>query len=167
MEIGRRYRQVRRIWRENGAQPILDRLRRVLANRLAPPVTPLPVRPSDVLACNPVPRTWLPLRMGRDERLIVNWVTTPPAAIAADYRGKMSQPFASQPIADAAPLPVEPFSNPSRRKGKQPRIVQPHCCWRDSRPTKLLLLERFRKQANTAAVPPNDLHPVARFERKT
>jgi hypothetical protein len=81
MEIGRRYRQVHRIWRENGAQPILDRLRRALANRLAPPVTPLPVRPSDVLACDlTVPRTWLPLRMGRDERLIVNWVTTPPAA---------------------------------------------------------------------------------------
>src|ERR1700738_2293292 len=81
MEIGRRYRQVHRIWRENGAQPILDRLRRALANRLAPPVTPLPVRPDDVLACDlTVPRTWLPLRMGRDERLIVNWVTTPPAA---------------------------------------------------------------------------------------
>src|ERR1700730_6410389 len=33
-------------------------------------------------------------------------------------RFKMSQPFASQPIADAAPLSVEPFSNPSRRQGQ-------------------------------------------------
>ena len=33
-------------------------------------------------------------------------------------RFKMSQPFASQPIADAAPLSVEPFSSPSRRQGQ-------------------------------------------------
>ena len=80
-EVGRRYRQVRRIWHENGVQQILDRLRRALANRLAPTVTPLPVRSSDVLACDlTVSRTWLPLRIGRDERLIVNWVTTPPVA---------------------------------------------------------------------------------------
>ena len=33
-------------------------------------------------------------------------------------RFKMSQPFSSQPIADAAPLSVEPFSSPSRRQGQ-------------------------------------------------
>src|SRR3954452_9807055 len=81
MEIGRRYRQVHRIWRANGALPILDRLRRALSNWIAPPVTPLPVRPSDVLTCDlTAPRTWLPLRAERGERLIVNWVTTPPGA---------------------------------------------------------------------------------------
>ena len=38
MEIGRRYRQVHRIWRENGAQPILDRLRRALRRASVAPV---------------------------------------------------------------------------------------------------------------------------------
>ena len=33
-------------------------------------------------------------------------------------RFKMSQPLSSQPIADAAPLSVEPFSSPSRRQGQ-------------------------------------------------
>ena len=80
-EVGRRYRQVRRIWRENGVQLVLDRVRRGLADQLAPTVTPLPVRPTDVLACDlTVPRNWVPLPMGKDERLTVNWVTTPPTA---------------------------------------------------------------------------------------
>ena len=33
-------------------------------------------------------------------------------------RFKMSQPFSSQPIADAASLSAEPFSSPSRRQGR-------------------------------------------------
>jgi hypothetical protein len=79
-------------------------------------------------------------------------------------RFKMSQPFASQPIADAAPLSVEPFSNPTRRQGQATAHSSAALLLARSAANKL---ERFRKQANTAAVPPNDLHPVARFERKT
>jgi hypothetical protein len=42
-------------------------------------------------------------------------------------------------------------------KGEQLGIVQLHCRRRDPGPAKLLLLERFRKQANTAAVRLNGL----------
>ena len=78
-EAGRRFRQVHRIWREGGVQLVFDRLRRSLADRLVPTVTPLPVRLADVLACDlAAPRTWLSLPIRRDERLVLNWVTTPP-----------------------------------------------------------------------------------------
>src|SRR6476646_11213 len=80
--------------------------------------------------------------------------------IAADFRGISNAPIQNVTALLANRLrtlhrcrsnlfPVHPVD-----KGKQLRIVQPHCCRRDPRPTKLLLLERFRKQANTAAVPP-------------
>src|SRR5215471_20902141 len=78
-------------------------------------------------------------------------------------RFKMSQPLSNQPIADAAPLSVEPFSSPSRRQGQATEHSSAAQLPARSAATKLLLLERFRKQANTAAIPPNDLHPVGSF----
>ena len=81
IDVARRYRQFRRVWREGGAQSFLDRVRRALAERLAPTVMPLPVRPSDVLASDlTAQRTWRPLQVTGGEPLVVNWVTTPPAA---------------------------------------------------------------------------------------
>ena len=59
-------------------------------------------------------------------------------------------------------FPVHPVD-----KGEQLGIVQPHCCRRDPGPAKLLLLERFRKQANTAPSHQTIFTRSARFERKT
>jgi hypothetical protein len=79
-KAGFRYRQVRRIWTESGGHGVLDRVRRLVADRLEPSTLPLPVRPTDVLACDLTSSpswSWLPVH--GDERLIVNWITTPPA----------------------------------------------------------------------------------------
>jgi O-antigen biosynthesis protein len=80
-EVGRRYRQVRRLWGEGGSQGVQDRLRRAVADRLAPTRLPLLVRAADVLAADlTVPRAWSSLPIDSEEPLVVNWVTTPPAA---------------------------------------------------------------------------------------
>ena len=80
-EIRRRSRQLRRLWAEGGRQRTLASVKRAIVNRLGPPMTPpLEVRPADALAADlTVPRVWTPLPLDSDRRLVVNWVTTPPA----------------------------------------------------------------------------------------
>lgn len=78
-KAGLRYRQVRRLWAEDGGRGVLDRIRRAVADRLAPTTMPLPVGQSDVLAADlTVPRSWSPLPVEAAGPLVVNWVTTPP-----------------------------------------------------------------------------------------
>ncbi len=80
VEIRRRYNQFRNIWREGGGLELLNRTRRKVAARIAPPAPQLVVRPVDILAAdiqNAKVRTWPTL--APNEPMIVNWVTTPPA----------------------------------------------------------------------------------------
>jgi hypothetical protein len=80
-EVGRRYRQARRLWAEKGSQGIRDWARRAVALRLAPTAMPLDVRPADVLAADiRVPRSWSPLPFDEQGPLVVNWVMSPPSA---------------------------------------------------------------------------------------
>jgi glycosyltransferase involved in cell wall biosynthesis len=78
--LGRRYRQVHKLWREGGSTAVWNRIRYSVAERLAPKLTHLPVLPEDVRKADlTTPPTWpsLPREAGRP--LVVNWVTTPPA----------------------------------------------------------------------------------------
>jgi O-antigen biosynthesis protein len=78
-KLGRRYRQLKRIWREGGTQSLLDRMRRAAAARIAPPKSPLPVRLDDVLMADlTTQKVWTTRSSTNDELLIVNWVITPP-----------------------------------------------------------------------------------------
>jgi hypothetical protein len=78
--VGRRYRQLRKLWREGGRTAVLNRVGTALADRLAPKVQPLPVRLEDVLAADMTkPKTWPLLPLPRGWPMTVNWVTTPPA----------------------------------------------------------------------------------------
>jgi hypothetical protein len=79
--IGRRLSQVRRLWAENGSEYVLNRLRSAIAERLAPTTSPMPVRPSDVLACDLTSRrTWSYPTLHDHEPLVINWIMTPPVA---------------------------------------------------------------------------------------
>jgi glycosyltransferase involved in cell wall biosynthesis len=82
-----RYRQIRRLWREDGSRRVLDRVRRAVAERVAPATAPLPVRLDDVLACDltqPQSRSSLPF--DGEQPLVINWVTTPPAEGSGGHR---------------------------------------------------------------------------------
>ena len=80
-QISRRVRQLRRLWWEGGSQPALDSVKRAVVKRLAPATQPLEVRPADVLAADlAVPRVWPSLAINSEQRLIVNWVISPPSA---------------------------------------------------------------------------------------
>jgi hypothetical protein len=80
-EVGRRYRQARRLWADQGSLGVQDWVRRAVALRLAPTARPLGVRPADVLAADiRVPRSWSPLPFDGREPLVVNWVIVPPSA---------------------------------------------------------------------------------------
>lgn len=79
-QLGRRYRQLRKLWREGGNTAVLHRVGYALAERLAPRVQPLPVRLEDVLAADmTTPKTWARCPLQRGQPMTVNWVTTPPA----------------------------------------------------------------------------------------
>jgi hypothetical protein len=79
-EIRRRRRQLRRLWAEGGSQRTLASVKRAIVNLLGPMTPPLEVRPIDVLAADlTVPRVWTSIPLDSDRRLVVNWVTTPPA----------------------------------------------------------------------------------------
>jgi hypothetical protein len=81
-KVSRRYRQVRRLWAEHGSQGVLDWVRRAVAYRLAPTaMLSLYVRPADVLAADMTESlSWSPLPYDGEGPLVVNWVTSPPAA---------------------------------------------------------------------------------------
>ena len=79
-EIRRRSRQLRRLWAEGGSQRTLDSVKRAVLNRLGQTTRPLEVRPADVLAADlTVPRVSPALPMDSEQRLVVNWVTSPPS----------------------------------------------------------------------------------------
>ncbi len=78
--IIRRYRQMRRLWQEDGGKQVLNGVRRAAARRLAPTTRHLPVRQADILGADVTkPRTWPSLALRGGEPMLVNWVTTPPA----------------------------------------------------------------------------------------
>jgi glycosyltransferase involved in cell wall biosynthesis len=80
LQLGRRYRQVRQLWRTEGPRGMSNRLRTVAAQWLAPKNGAMPVRRADVLAANlsqPAGAPILPVTPGQP--LTANWVTTPPA----------------------------------------------------------------------------------------
>jgi O-antigen biosynthesis protein len=79
-KVGHRVRQFRSVWTDGGAQGIIDRLRRGAVARLAPSTTPLPVRTSDILACDlTFPKKWPTLLINPGQPLEINWITTPPS----------------------------------------------------------------------------------------
>jgi glycosyltransferase involved in cell wall biosynthesis len=80
IQIGRRYRQIRRLWELEGIAGINSRARRAASEWIAPKSRILPVRPHDVIAADlsspfeaPIPP------IVQRQNLIVNWVTTPPS----------------------------------------------------------------------------------------
>jgi glycosyltransferase involved in cell wall biosynthesis len=78
--VGRRSRQIRRLWREVGHRGLIDRVRYAVAKRFAPAINPLPVRPADLFAADlTTPRAWSSLPVSGEDRLSVNWITTPPS----------------------------------------------------------------------------------------
>jgi glycosyltransferase involved in cell wall biosynthesis len=80
IQLGRRYRQVRGIWRSEGIAEVSDRVRRAVCSVLAPKNTILPVRAKDVVAADlSQPLRTRTLAMVAGEPLTVNWVTTPPS----------------------------------------------------------------------------------------
>ena len=79
VQCGRRCRQVCELWHVEGLNGIIERVRRVAAERIAPRNAPIPVRRADVLAADlcapfepPIPKV-IP-----GEPIIVNWVMIPP-----------------------------------------------------------------------------------------
>ena len=85
-EIGRRSRQLRRLWGEGGSQRTLDRVKRAVVKRLGQTTQPLEVRPADVLAAElAVPRVWSSPAFDRGQRLVINWVMSPPAALSGGH----------------------------------------------------------------------------------
>jgi O-antigen biosynthesis protein len=85
-QLGRRTRQIRRLWAVEGSGGITDRVRRVAAQHLAPKDVPMPVRRSDVIAADlskPVEPPLLDLKQGR--RPTINWVICPAGAGAGGH----------------------------------------------------------------------------------
>jgi glycosyltransferase involved in cell wall biosynthesis len=79
-QVGRRYRQVRDLWRVEGASGITLRMRRAAAELLSPEESALPVRHADVMAADishPIQPAVPQLALGAP--LTINWVTTPPS----------------------------------------------------------------------------------------
>lgn len=84
--VARRYRQLTKIWREDGADKVFERLRRAAAARIAPPTLSLPVHWSDVLAADlTITKQWGALAPFRRESMTVNWVTTPPGFLSGGH----------------------------------------------------------------------------------
>src|SRR5262249_283027 len=77
--LSRRYRQLYRIWKTEGASALSERFLRATAQSLAPPPV-LPVRHNDVIAAD-LSHPFSPKvpEIVAGKPLIANWVTTPPA----------------------------------------------------------------------------------------
>ena len=80
VQFGRRYRQLRDLWRNEGAAGISARVRSAAAEWLAPKGGAFPVRRADVMAAN-LSRRFEPKipAILAGEPLTINWVTTPPS----------------------------------------------------------------------------------------
>jgi O-antigen biosynthesis protein len=80
MKLRHRACQLRSTWANGGARGITESIRKAVAERLAPTVPALPVRPADVLACDiSLSRSWPLLSFNEKQPLTINWITTPPA----------------------------------------------------------------------------------------
>jgi len=86
IQLGRRYRQVRKVWTVEGPTGITERVRRVAAEWLAPKNVVMPVRRVDVLAAD-LSRPFQPLipKVPPGQALIANWVIIPTAPRAGGY----------------------------------------------------------------------------------
>jgi glycosyltransferase involved in cell wall biosynthesis len=80
VQISRRYRQLRDIWKAEGRSGITDRIREAGAEALAPKNPVSPVRHAEVIAADlshPYQHAIPAITSGSP--LVVNWVTTPPS----------------------------------------------------------------------------------------
>ena len=79
-QLGRRYRQLRDIWRIEGAPGVSDRMRRVSSDLLAPKSMTMPVRRIDVMKADlSLPFQPELVSAVTDDPLLVNWVMAPPS----------------------------------------------------------------------------------------
>jgi O-antigen biosynthesis protein len=78
VQLGRRYRQLRDVWRFEGPQGISDRTRAAFAESLAPKNMMLPVRRADVLAAD-LDHPFRPVvpKLNNGDRPVLNWVIIP------------------------------------------------------------------------------------------
>jgi glycosyltransferase involved in cell wall biosynthesis len=81
VQLSRRYRQLRQLQASEGSVGIVNRARRVAANRLAPKNIVMPVCREDVLAAD-LSQPTLPLipELLPEQPVVINWVITPCAA---------------------------------------------------------------------------------------
>jgi glycosyltransferase involved in cell wall biosynthesis len=81
VQLGRRYRQFRELWIEEGSTGIAKRVRRTMADRLAPKSVLMPVCRADVIAAD-LSRPFLPPipKITHGQPLNVNWVIVPQGA---------------------------------------------------------------------------------------
>ena len=86
IQFGRRYRQCRQVWREEGLRGIENRLRTAAAEYLTPKNPILPVSRHDVLAADlsRTPQVAIP-KLTPGQQVVVNWVMIPAAARAGGY----------------------------------------------------------------------------------
>jgi len=80
IQLSRRYRQLSKIWRAEGAQGICDRTRAAAARWISPIVGVMPVRCADVVAAD-LARPFRPVvpKAAAGQPILVNWITTPAA----------------------------------------------------------------------------------------
>ena len=80
VQLGRRYRQFRDVWKNEGPVGITDRVRRAAADWLTPKGIVMPVRLADVVAADlSEPFQAMVPKVVPGAPVIVNWVTTPPS----------------------------------------------------------------------------------------
>lgn len=79
VQTKRRYRQLLDLRNREGMKGIIDRIRRVAAERIAPKTAIAPVRNSDVMAVN-LSRSFEPVipALAPGQQVVANWVITPP-----------------------------------------------------------------------------------------
>ena len=86
VQLARRYRQSRDIWKAEGPRGISHRTRTAVARWLAPKDVVMPVRPADIVAVD-LSRS-LPVVVptaSPGQPVFINWVTTPPSPAAGGH----------------------------------------------------------------------------------
>lgn len=80
LQAYRRYRQLRNLWEVEGAQAVVNRLRKTAADWLTPKTTISPVRNTDVMTVD-LSRPFQPIipAIVPNQPVVANWVTTPPS----------------------------------------------------------------------------------------
>jgi O-antigen biosynthesis protein len=79
-QVGRRYRQARDLWADEGPRGFADRFRRSAASWLAPKTTILPFVLADVLAADLSRPSQLVIpKITPGQSIVINWVIIPPA----------------------------------------------------------------------------------------